>query len=443
MALKQSKISLLLLLLLTAWATGAGKDNIPSDADQAGARKMLKEIFAEQYADSGMQGKQTLARALLGSAKDLKDDSSGRYVMLSDARDLAVDAGDCATAMEAGTLLGQSYAMDEEAIKITTLVALAPRVKPQDTQLLINVSLPFARQLIEAEEFEKAGQVVTAIVQIMAKSTDRIFLAEIKEPVRELQAIMQSREQIVGMIAKLHVNPLDPAANLEVGKFYCFSRGNWEKGLPLLAKGSDMTLALLAKQDIASKDAKEIPISLPEGWWQLGQQATQPTRRFVLERAAYWYRKGLPAMTGLSKTLVEKRLAEMAIPEAGTRPKGAPADATEFRKHWYKFFEAKVSWSDAVARCRAVGGHLVTIADQEENDFVASLLQNRTAWIGGTRDNASQRWQWLDGSPMKFTPWGGDGPALESLFINQVGNWESAKRNEKNRTDGYICEWEY
>ena len=36
-----------------------------------------------------------------------------------------------------------------------------------------------------------------------------------------------------------------PPANLTVGKYYCFQKGDWEKGLPMLALGQDETLKAL------------------------------------------------------------------------------------------------------------------------------------------------------------------------------------------------------
>ncbi len=41
---------------------------------------------------------------------------------------------------------------------------------------------------------------------------------------------------------KLKESPDDPAANLAVGSYLCFNKDQWERGLPMLAKGSDPAL---------------------------------------------------------------------------------------------------------------------------------------------------------------------------------------------------------
>ena len=49
----------------------------------------------------------------------------------------------------------------------------------------------------------------------------------------------------------LNANANDPTANLTVGTWRCFYKGDWEKGLPCLAKGSRPELAALAKRDMS------------------------------------------------------------------------------------------------------------------------------------------------------------------------------------------------
>jgi hypothetical protein len=39
--------------------------------------------------------------------------------------------------------------------------------------------------------------------------------------------------------AKLSQNPNDPDICLEAGSYFCFKAHDWDRGLPVLAKGSD------------------------------------------------------------------------------------------------------------------------------------------------------------------------------------------------------------
>ena len=61
-------------------------------------------------------------------------------------------------------------------------------------------------------------------------------------------------------------NPQDAKANLAVGKYHAFIRGNWEKGLPLLARGGDGSLSKLAALDLSDpKSAKQVA-DIANGW---------------------------------------------------------------------------------------------------------------------------------------------------------------------------------
>ena len=53
-------------------------------------------------------------------------------------------------------------------------------------------------------------------------------------------------EEVRVALATLKTNPTDPEANLVVGKYHCFVKDEWEKGLPMLLKGNDAALKELA-----------------------------------------------------------------------------------------------------------------------------------------------------------------------------------------------------
>ncbi|MDB5291398.1 MAG: hypothetical protein JWL69_2639, partial [Phycisphaerales bacterium] len=97
------KIAIGMLLLMTTGAAGvfAADANLPAPptaAAQADARKTIKQLLQSEYADKSQPGRQALARKLLHNATTSADDAAARYVMLTEARDLAIDCGDVNTA---------------------------------------------------------------------------------------------------------------------------------------------------------------------------------------------------------------------------------------------------------------------------------------------------------------------------------------------------------
>ena len=137
-----------------------------------------------------------------------------------------------------------------------------------------------------------------------------------------------------------------------------------------------------------------------------------------------------------------------------------------FRGHRYKVFTEKTSWHDARDKCKELGGHLVIINDEQENNFVVQLMREAAAASGefegtfvfaGASDEAKEKqWIWVDGSPVNFSLWmkgqpnnggnplGGAGNirrkyrAEHYLVLSSRGDWNDVP---KSYLSTFICEW--
>src|SRR5262249_55950327 len=101
----------------------------------------------------------------------------------------------------------------------------------------------------------------------------------------------------------------DPDANLALGKYLAFSKGDWEKGLPHLALGKDEKLKALALQDLEKPTTTADQVKLADAWYDTAQEA--PVKSRLQARAYFWYKEALAGATGLNKARIEKRLAEL------------------------------------------------------------------------------------------------------------------------------------
>src|SRR5204862_8007924 len=89
---------------------------------------------------------------------------------------------------------------------------------------------------------------------------------------------------------QLEQTPHDPDANLALGRYTCLVRGDWESGLPMLAKGADKDFAVIAAADLETTTWAADLMATAGAWWDLAEKQTDPTDRAKLrERAAYWY----------------------------------------------------------------------------------------------------------------------------------------------------------
>ena len=65
----------------------------------------------------------------------------------------------------------------------------------------------------------------------------------------------------------------------------------------------------------------------------------------------------------------------------------------------YHYLNETLTWTEAREWCRKNYTDMVVIQSQEENDFVVSMLPNRTKspyyWIGITRNHINGTWTWI------------------------------------------------
>ena len=69
----------------------------PTPIEQEQAEKLVREIYAVDYRQTGSSSKSALARKLLAKAQEETSDSTTRFVLLREARDVAVASGDVST----------------------------------------------------------------------------------------------------------------------------------------------------------------------------------------------------------------------------------------------------------------------------------------------------------------------------------------------------------
>jgi hypothetical protein len=83
---------------------------------------------------------------------------------------------------------------------------------------------------------------------------------------------------------------------------------------------------------------------------------------------------------------------------------------TWFHNHYYRISPNAMTWQDARDWAVSLGGHLVSLGDQEENDFLQNLLAGTSAWIGYSNFAMDGPWVWSDGQPAGYVNFGAGEP---------------------------------
>ena len=172
---------------------------------------------------------------------------------------------------------------------------------------------------------------------------------------------MRAAEAVAAARTTLKDHPDDPDANLAVGQYLCFVRGQWNEGLKRLAAGGDGELKALVQEDMGSKQAnRDQSVKLADAWWNLSRKAAAKNREGMALRAGAWYRQAIEQglSTGILRTRVEKRLAEIEkvgreicdLP-AGPPPAKAPFDAKTARSlqaRWARHLKVPIVQTNSI-----------------------------------------------------------------------------------------------
>lgn len=146
--------------------------------------------------------------------------------------------------------------------------------------------------------------------------------------------------------------------------------------------------------------------------------------------------------------------------------------------HAYYVYTDSITWTEARKSCEAVGGHLITISDEEEERYAEQLAKQCTEkenfWLGGYYNRSSGSWEWVDGTPFDYTNWdcwvNANGEKLrqpdnstgDEYYIrfanrdkqydtwieyrggwNDIANYAGSSENDVPLNSfGYICEWD-
>ena len=136
-----------------------------------------------------------------------------------------------------------------------------------------------------------------------------------------------------------------------------------------------------------------------------------------------------------------------------------------YNGHTYQIFEnMNLSWNNAKAYCTALGGHLVTITDEKEQQFVNAIINNNpkpNLWIGAER-NLDGSYSWVTGEDLSYNNW------INGVEVNYVtdldvavviqtydsgedtpcGTWSDISKEGGVASGysiqeiGFICEWD-
>ena len=303
-------ITCLLSLMCNAFADSPAREVVPSEESQAVALKVIREIYKADYdlADSPAKLRE-LAQKILSDGLATQDNSSSCYVALTVSRDIAIEAGDVSIAFQAIDAIKERFNVNSFEMEVEGLARLFQETKsPSNHTSLALKCLDIIEHAVQEDQFNAAMDLFPVAYAAARKSKEVATQEQIRNAEVVVKRLKQEFDALREPLSILRQNPTHPDSNLIVGKYYCFSKQQWERGIPLLALGSDKQLQTLGLLELA--DSPDF-LAIGDSWWDYSETVENEHQKAIRAHVAGCYKKALPNVSGVNKAKLEKRLTSI------------------------------------------------------------------------------------------------------------------------------------
>ncbi|HLY11766.1 MAG TPA: LamG domain-containing protein [Planctomycetota bacterium] len=283
----------------------------PAAGELKDAERIIRLHYKADYLKRKPEDLRAFARVLLAAARDPMNDLASRCVLFHEARETALQAGDPRGVLEAIDDFTRVFVADAPALRKDVVAKIAVPKTVDDARAMVDVCLSLLGESLEAGQYEAAAGYGDKAEAAARNAKDPALLTHVQAAQKEATETLKQYQKIRPLLEKTD----DPAACLEVGRFWCFVRENWDAGLPSLAKGTDEKLKDLATRELAAPPLP-LRIELGDGWSDLASQE-RAYRPVLLRHALRNYEQGLTSVTGPGRAKIEARVDGILTELAG------------------------------------------------------------------------------------------------------------------------------
>jgi len=337
---------MLCTILLLALMADPTRDAPPDEPALRQAEQKLRASVRKELSLARKPGeKAALARKVVDGVASAKTPAA-RMAALQYARELAAEAGDGETWLRSVEEMASRFEVPADYLLQTVREAADTARSPSAAKAVAEAAMQKVNDAAADQRFDEAMNFGRAAFEAAGKAHDNKLVDEVRTRAKVVVALRDEWKAVSDSLPKLQATPDDPALNLLCGRYLALTRGEWAKALPMLAKGADADLKAAAEKDLA--DPKEAPGQLEAGnvWWELAQKRPDE-KRGLNERAAYWYRKAQGELSGIEKSRITYRLAEIkGFAKAGAAEQAEKAAVAEVSRPGKGFQAPAGQWVD-------------------------------------------------------------------------------------------------
>jgi formylglycine-generating enzyme required for sulfatase activity len=255
-------------------------------------------------------------KSVMQLIEDLKNgDGNSRL----EAANMLAERGPAA-ALVARRQLAEALKDRDPALRLAAAKALArtPNAGPIPE---VGAALALADEAAEADDYEGAERLARVAQASTTSPAALPVAAAARARLKEVAALREAYEAIPDAVRALgDTTRIDPHADLALGRFYALAKGDWDRGLSMLARGSDPKLRTLAQTDLASPADARAAEELGDGYAARVASESGVAQTNLLCRACYWYEQAEGRLSGPDRTRVQKKVAAIDARLTDVRP---------------------------------------------------------------------------------------------------------------------------
>ncbi len=285
---------------MAASATGDATDQkrvpVPAAAAQQTSQDMAREIYRGRFQQAKTAAEKTaLATEMIDAALKVADGSADQYVLLKIARDIAAGASDAPTALQAVGKMAERFDLPGPKLTAETLLTAARNATmTSQHQAVAEAVASVVDTVADADEYELALSLCELGRVSAQKARQHALAKELTAKIDDFKRRQSTSQEYRDAVAILDKNPADPAANLAAGRHLCFVKGDWARGVSMLALGSDAALKDAAVKELRGANSAEEQAAIGDAWWDAAQGRDGAERDALRLRAGFWYRQAEP-----------------------------------------------------------------------------------------------------------------------------------------------------
>jgi hypothetical protein len=287
-----------LLLTFVAFPLPAqmGEDKrlpVPDLRARAKAEQEVNEVFKGEIAKAkAPSGRAPVIAKMIELSRDPKEEPATRWALLELTQSVAVQAGEVELALRAAEEKAKTFQVNPVTVRVETIERLG---RGTPSKALLDPLYDTADKTLKEDDYKTTVRLLKLGMRVANQVRDFAATKHFEAQLHQAEALERTFESVKG----------DQEA---LARFLCFQRGNWEKGLPLLAKSKDEVFSAVAKKDLGNPADGKGKADLGDAWYELAEKFKGDERLNLLRRAYHWYRQGFPSISGLAKAKVEQRV---------------------------------------------------------------------------------------------------------------------------------------